>query len=363
MMYYFKSSYTGKASDGTVLPDALKPQPIIAAFNSMNYDAMDLGNHEFNFGGDVFKGIMGQTNFPVLGANVVDDSRYGLAAAQGGQGVKPYIEKTLGGVKVAILGITNHRVPNYELPSNIIGLTFSNPIAKGQELAPMLKAKDDVVIALTHIGFTTNPKSVEVDDNVDTNFAAQVPGVDAIVGSHSHTNPASPEAPYKQLPTYVGGPNNTPVIINQAYRYNNTLGEIILGVRAKAGGGYEVVSQAGQYLSVTMSTAEDPAVKAIADPYVSVLAAYNDKVIGQTTVPIDTLKAFTEETNGANLQADSAIFELAKNGITDVDFHHRPISGHFESGGYVQPDALRELARDDEDERPAAQGSIGACLP
>ena len=70
-----------------------------------------------------------------------------------------------------------------------------------------------------------------------------------------------------------------------------------------------------------MSTAEDAATKAIVDPYVTVLAAYNNKVIGQTTAPIDALKAFTEETNAANLQADAAVFELAKNGITDVDFH------------------------------------------
>ncbi|HEY5121192.1 MAG TPA: 5'-nucleotidase C-terminal domain-containing protein, partial [Acidimicrobiales bacterium] len=178
----------------------------------------------------------------------------------------------------------------------------------------------DVVIALTHIGFTTNPKSVEVDNNVDTNFAADVPGVDAIIGSHSHTNPASPEAPYKFLPTIVAGPNNTPVIINQAYRYNNTLGEVVLGVRAKTGGGYEVVSRAGQYLSVTMTTPEDPEIKAIVDPYVTQLNSYNDTVVGKTTAPIDALQAFTSETNAANLQADASVFELAKNGIT-VDVH------------------------------------------
>jgi 2',3'-cyclic-nucleotide 2'-phosphodiesterase (5'-nucleotidase family) len=322
MMYYFKSSYSGFAADGTPLPASLQTNPMIAVMNSMNYDAMTLGNHEFNYGNAVFTGIFKQAQFPLLGANVSDDGRYGLAqVGPGGEGVQPYVEKTLDGIKVAVLGITNHRVPNYELPSNIIGLTFSNPIVTGQQYAPQLKTKDDVVIALTHIGFTTNPKSVEVDENVDTNFAAQVPGVDAIVGSHSHTNPASPEAPYKQLPAYVGGPNNVPVIINQAYRYNNTLGEIILGVRAKAGGGYEVVSQAGQYLSVTSSTAEDPATKAIVDPYVTQLNAYNNKVVGQTTVPIDALQAFTQETNAANLQADASVYELAKNGITDVDVH------------------------------------------
>ena len=88
------------------------------------------------------------------------------------------------------MGIGNHRVPYYELPSNIPGLTFSDPLAKAQELSTTLRSDNDVVIALSHIGFTENPKSVEVDANVDTKMAATVTGIDAIIGGHSHTNPA-----------------------------------------------------------------------------------------------------------------------------------------------------------------------------
>ncbi len=84
---------------------------------------------------EIFKTLK-QATFPILGANVSDTGAYGLAEV----GVKPYVEKTLGpeGIKVAILGITNHRVPNYELPSNIPGLTFSDPLAKAQELSDQL---------------------------------------------------------------------------------------------------------------------------------------------------------------------------------------------------------------------------------
>ena len=316
---------------------------------------------------------------------------------------------TLDGFKVAVLGITNHRVPNYELPSNIPGLTFSDPIAAGQTYAPMLFDKGDVVVALTHIGFTENPSSVEVDKNVDTNFAAEVPGVDAIIGGHSHTDPSKQTASSgatKYLPTIVEGPDGVPVAISHAYRYNNYLGQVVLGVLPKwqmtvddvkalyASGGidnagvkksllakldsikasfeagnttmaisqlkafinsvkaqsgkhitkaaaakliadaqwmiankamYRTVAQAGQYIAVSNATStltpEDPATKAIVDPYVAQLTTYYDKVVGQTTAPIDTMKAFTEETNGANLQADASVFELAKNGITDVDVH------------------------------------------
>jgi 2',3'-cyclic-nucleotide 2'-phosphodiesterase (5'-nucleotidase family) len=401
--FFYKSSYTGKAVDGTVLPDALKTNPIMAVMNSMSYDAMTLGNHEFNFGSDVFKGVLGQAAFPVLQANVTDTGAYGLAAANGGAGVQSYVTKSVGpeGIKVAILGIGNHRVPNYELPSNIPGLTFPDPLSTAQAYADELGAGNDAVVALTHIGFTTNPKSVEVDNNVDTAMAATVTGLDVIVGGHSHTNPAAPEAPYKYLPTVAANPDGAPVLINHAYRYNNTLGEIFVGMRptaqvladhfarfyadgqfdnagvynslqkkltkalakfeagqtkaaanelgafinelnAQAGkhisaaaaaaliadaqavidrpDGYSVVSRAGNYISVSSATAEDPAITAIVAPYAALLAAYNNTVIGQTTVPIDALQAYTQETNGANLQADAAVHELASNGVA-VDVH------------------------------------------
>ncbi len=107
------------------------------------------------------------------------------------------------------------------------------------------------------------------------------------------------------------------MVINQAYRYNNTLGEIVLGMRAKAGGGYEVVSQTGRYLSVTMSTPEDAATKAIIDPYVAVLATYNNTVIGQTTVA-DRRPAglHRRRPTAPTSRPTPSVFELAKNGIT-----------------------------------------------
>ena len=65
-----------------LLPHPLKTHPFIAVMNSMNYDAMNLGNHEFNFGSDVFKGVFGQANFPVLRANVADTGAYGLVSCK-----------------------------------------------------------------------------------------------------------------------------------------------------------------------------------------------------------------------------------------------------------------------------------------
>lgn len=320
MSYYFKTAPTGFATDGTPIPDPdMHIQPLIKAFNAMGYDAMTLGNHEFNFGSAVFTSVLSQANFPVLQANVTEDpaNPYGLAAAN----VQPYVEKTLGDINVAILGIGNHRIPNYELPSNIPGLTFSDPIAKTQELSSLLRPANDVVIALTHIGFTENPASVEVDANVDTNLVMQTTGLDVVVGGHSHTDPAVGFGAYKYLPTIVADANGSPVAIAHAYRYNNTLGEVSLGLLPLGGGDYEVVSQTGRYIKLALTDAEDPAIDAIVTPYSNMLTAYNNTILGETTVAIDALQAYTQETNAANLQADASVYELETVNSIPVDFH------------------------------------------
>jgi 2',3'-cyclic-nucleotide 2'-phosphodiesterase (5'-nucleotidase family) len=314
-MYYFKSAGLGYAADGTVLPPELSINPLVKAFNAVGYDAMTLGNHEFNFGSEVFK-TLAQADFPILQANLTDTDAYGLVEVP----VEPYVVKTVDGIDVAILGIGNHRVPSYELPSNIAGLIFTDPIQAGKDHAPTLQAGNDVVIALTHIGFTENPASVEVDTNVDTYFAAEVPGVDAVIGGHSHTRPDTGFGAYKFLPTFVAGPDGEPVLVSQAYRYNTYLGEVVLGLLPDGSGGYETVSAAGRYLAVASDTPEDPETVALVAPYQALITAYNNTEIGQTTVPIDTNDAFTQETNGANLQADASVWKLESEGIP-VDVH------------------------------------------
>jgi len=328
MSYYFKTAPTGFAADGTPIPDpAMWIQPSIAAMNAMGYDAMTLGNHEFNFGKDIFTSVLKQADFPMLGAVVSDDGSYGLDQVP----VLPFVQVSVpgpsGDIYLALLGLDNHRVPNYELPSNIPGLSFANPISKAQELVPVLAAASNAVVALTHIGFTTLEGSLEVDNNVDTYLAANVSDIDAILGGHSHTVPdplstyAYPNrGPYKYLPAIVAAPDGDPVIINQAFRYNTYLGQVVLGF-VPSKGGYDLVTRAGRFIKVdAAATPEDPIIKAIVQPYADMLAAYNNRVLGCTTTPIDALQAFTEETNAANLQADSSVWELAQHDI-DVDFH------------------------------------------
>jgi len=113
--------------------------------------------------------------------------------------------------------------------------------------------------------------------------------------------------------------NPTGTLIAQAYKYALHLGKINVGYTGNVTDGYEIMLREG-YLIEAKEAVTDTELVAYLDPFVSELESYTDQVIGHTTVPIDALEGYTKETNGANLQTDAAVFELALHGI-DVDFH------------------------------------------
>jgi len=310
MMFYYRFASLGIDANGNTLPLALNTNPMIAAMNAVGYDAATVGEHDFDFGSSVFVPAFSQANFPILAANVSDTGTYGLSAVP----VEPFVTKSLDGIDVAIIGITNPRTPEGQLPGRVEGLEFQAALETTQGFVTQLRNDNDIVLALTHLGFTESEDNPEVQD-VDTVMAETVAGLDAILGGHSHTQPGSGAGNYKYLPAAIAGPENTPVLVGQAYRYNSVLGEMVLGLRANSGGGYDVISRAGRWHDVTASTPEDSAIKGLLDPYVTQFNAYVNAGIGQTIVPILGASGFTEETNAANLEADAAVFKLRDAGI------------------------------------------------
>ena len=87
-----------------------EPHPVVAAMNYMGYDAMTLGNHEFNWGIDTMQKILSQAQFPVLAANVKDASG-GFVTGAGWT----IVEKD--GVKVAVIGVVTRDVPIWDAVS------------------------------------------------------------------------------------------------------------------------------------------------------------------------------------------------------------------------------------------------------
>lgn len=279
------------------------PNPIAGGMNLLDYDAMVIGNHEFNFGPDTFATMLGQLYFPILGSlNLDDDGSYGFINDH----VQDYINLDVNGLKVTVFGLTNPRVYRYELPTNIPGLTFYSGLEKGFEAVPQILASEqpDLLIGLTHMGYS--PYGDETDS--DVLLAQGVSGIDALIGGHSHTflDPAV---------IVSSDVNPAGTLIAQAGRYALNLGKVNIGFIAG-----EVVLREG-YLIPANEAVVDTEMEAYLQPFVDALLDYTSTEIGWTTAPLDALDAYTEETSGANVQADSAVWELEDKIGVAVDLH------------------------------------------
>ena len=175
--------------------------PIIGAMNLMGYDAMTVGNHEFDFGVERLDASQRQAKFPWLSANTL--------MLGDRQAFPPYVVKEIGGVRVGILGLTTTGTPNWVSPSLIEGLRFVQPLAVARHRVSQLREQErcDFVIILTHQGFERDPKTGEPrggasGENQAYALATKVPGVDLVLSGHAHVV----VAPQRVGPVWVAAP-------------------------------------------------------------------------------------------------------------------------------------------------------------
>src|SRR5512135_1327173 len=200
----------------------------IEVMNAMKFDAMVVGNHEFDFGQEVLWNRISEAGFPVLGANV-----------EGFGALEPYVIKEVGGVKVAIIGVVTADTPVSTDPRNVAGLKFDPPADAVRKYVRQLKGKADIFVVLSHIGYAA-----------DRTLAEDVKGIDVIVGGHSHTK--------LETPVKVGG-----TVIVQAWEHAKALGVLDLTVDDGMISGHE-----GHLEEIKPEEgSEDKAVMAIVEKY------------------------------------------------------------------------------------------------
>ena len=105
---------------------------MMLVMSSLNYDAMTVGNHEYNFGLKVLEKARSEAKFPWLSANTYDKAKQQPH-------YKPYIVKEVAGVRIGILGLTTPGVPNWDNPPNYAGLEFHEPVAEARKWVPILR--------------------------------------------------------------------------------------------------------------------------------------------------------------------------------------------------------------------------------
>jgi 5'-nucleotidase/UDP-sugar diphosphatase len=168
----------GDINTGLPESDILKAEPDILAMNRMGYDAMVVGNHEFDNPMEVLRWQEKMMEFPLLAANVYDkDTRKPV--------FKPHTYFNFDGLQVTVVGFTTEDTYKQGNPENISNLHFEPVIDKARELIPQMRAQCDVLIILAHIGWYPDgqhggnaPGSVSLARAVDD--------IDVIIDGHSH---------------------------------------------------------------------------------------------------------------------------------------------------------------------------------
>ncbi|GIT87694.1 bifunctional UDP-sugar hydrolase/5'-nucleotidase [Roseobacter sp. OBYS 0001] len=195
----------GDQFQGTLFYTYYKGALAAEMMNKMGYDAMTVGNHEFDDGPEVLRGFIDAVDFPVLMSNA-DVTREPLLAETLPKSV--VIER--GGERLGLIGLTPQDTDELASPGD--NITFSDPVAAVQEQVDLLTADGvNKIIVLSHSGY-----------GVDQRVAAETTGVDVIVGGHSNSLLSNTnEDAVGPYPTMVG---DTAIV--QAYAFGKFLGEL-----------------------------------------------------------------------------------------------------------------------------------------
>ncbi|GAA2766316.1 5'-nucleotidase C-terminal domain-containing protein [Streptomyces paradoxus] len=257
--------------------------PMAQAMNAMGYDAAALGNHEFNYGIPVLRKFEQQCRFPLLGANALDAKTLRPAFA-------PYSMHRLRtpfgrDVKVAVLGLTNPGIAIWD-KANVQGkMTFPGLEEQAAKWVPKLRSMGaDVVIVSAHSG--SSGKSSYGDqlpyiENAAGLVAEQVPGIDAILVGHAHT----------EIPEYFVTNKETgkQVVLSEPLKWGQRL--TLFDFELVWEKGCWKVEKVGAKVLNSNTVEEDPKItKLLSDEHEKVVA-YVNQVIGTNAAEMASAEA------------------------------------------------------------------------
>ncbi|KAB8126507.1 bifunctional metallophosphatase/5'-nucleotidase [Gracilibacillus oryzae] len=311
----------GDVNTGTLYYNEFKGQAEIAFMNLLEYDAMTFGNHEFDQGSSeeghkALYDFVNKASFPFVSSNLdFSSNEYmselfhdTLSASPNDGEIYNSIVKEVNGEKVGLFGLTTEETADISSPGDI---SFEDYLEAAEEAVSELEAQGvDKIIALTHIGYDDNPAM----DN-DQELAANVDGLDIIVGGHSHTELPEPVR-------ITSDPEDMePTIVVQAYQYANFLGT--LDVEFDENG--IVTGYAGELIEIG-EQADDPAA-------VNLLAGYAEQVeqikneesggIAETALPNPRISDETD-TDISVRNSETALGNLITDGMLSKAKEYNP---------------------------------------
>jgi 2',3'-cyclic-nucleotide 2'-phosphodiesterase/3'-nucleotidase len=280
--------------------------PMALAMNAVGYDAVGLGNHEFNYGIPLLRTWEKQLDFPLLGANVHD-------AATGERAFTPFVLKRVktdnGWLTAGLVGFVTPGCALWD-HDNVQGkLDFNGIVEEAKTVIPQMKAAGaDVVIVSSHSGATPGSSygdALPFAENVSTELAQQVPGIDAILVGHAHV-----EIPERFVTNLSTGKE---VLLTDPLKWGMRASVMDLQL-AKDKGQWTVISASSHLLNAATAEADPAVVRAVKAGH-DATVMYVNEVIGTSTAPLSTDTACWEDSAAIDainfVQASTIKAELA----------------------------------------------------
>ncbi|XP_063168612.1 5'-nucleotidase [Candoia aspera] len=287
----------GDQYQGTVWFSYFKGLEVVRFMNSLGYDAMALGNHEFDNGLEgLLDPLLKYVNFSIVSANIKVKKQ--LANNITGYFL-PYKIINVGSEKVGIVGYTTKETPVLSNPGP--DLLFQDEVAALQpHVDKLITLGINKVIALGHSGFI-----------VDQLIAQKVKGVDVVIGGHTNTflytgTPPSNEVPAGKYPFMVTSDDGRQVPVVQAYAFGKYLGNLNVIFDDEG----NVIKASGNPILLNKDIPEDPAVKAEVNRMKIQLQNFSSQEIGKTVVYLNgtTQACRFQECNMGNLICDAVVY-------------------------------------------------------
>jgi 5'-nucleotidase len=282
----------GDIFQGTLYFNLYRGMADLEFYNALGYQAMAVGNHEFDIGQAPFADFVRAAKFPILSANIRTDPDSTLDGL-----IKPHIVEWVGGRPIGIVGLTTEDTATLSNPGP--GLTFTNALEALQlSVARLRQDGVQIIIALTHMGVVA-----------DRALARQVDGLSAIIGGHTHTpmgamlSTPNPERPY---PEVVASPSGKPVIIAHDWEWGRWLGDLTIGFDDN---GEITRIVAGQPREIAASIEPDSNFEKRVNVLRGPLDTLRAQVVGNSQVALNGNRSDvrSRETNLGNLIADSTL--------------------------------------------------------
>ena len=168
----------GDVLQGTPYFNFYKGEVEYKAMSAIGYDVGTLGNHEFDNGVEALAAALKFANFDIVSAN------YDVKGTVLEGRVKPYVVKTVGGIRVGLFGLGISPVALIT-PTNFKGVTYLDPVQAARDMVKTLRDTERcaLVVCMSHLGYSERPRPNSVSDTV---VASQVDGIDFIASGHSH---------------------------------------------------------------------------------------------------------------------------------------------------------------------------------